>query len=71
MLTPLVNRVEKGPAPDPVLARARGAGNSGGANADVPSTWSATRTRPLCAYPAVAKYQGSGSVEDAVNFTCE
>lgn len=71
MLTPLVNWVEKGQAPDSVPARARGAGNGGGANADVPPTWAATRTRPLCAYPKVAKYKGGGSVEDAVNFACE
>jgi feruloyl esterase len=28
------------------------------------------RTRPLCAYPAVAKYKGSGSTDEAVNFAC-
>jgi feruloyl esterase len=28
------------------------------------------RTRPLCAYPAVAQYAGSGSTDDARNFTC-
>jgi len=28
------------------------------------------RTRPLCPYPHVAKYKGSGSVDDAANFTC-
>ena len=28
------------------------------------------RTRPLCAYPQVARYQGSGSIEDAANFVC-
>jgi feruloyl esterase len=60
MLTPLVNWVEKGQAPDSVLAGARGAGNAGGANADLPATWSATRTRPLCPYPKVARYKGSG-----------
>jgi pimeloyl-ACP methyl ester carboxylesterase len=71
MLTPLVNWVEKGQAPDSVLASARGAGNSGGMNADLPATWSATRTRPLCAYPKVAKYKGSGSIEDAASFSCQ
>ena len=30
----------------------------------------AERTRPLCAYPAVAKYSGSGSTDDAANFHC-
>jgi len=27
-------------------------------------------TRPLCPYPQVAKYNGSGSTDDATNFTC-
>jgi feruloyl esterase len=29
------------------------------------------RTRPLCPYPQVATYNGSGSIEDAANFRCE
>ncbi|MBZ5602995.1 MAG: tannase/feruloyl esterase family alpha/beta hydrolase [Acidobacteriia bacterium] len=28
------------------------------------------RTRPLCPYPQVAKYKGSGSTDDASNFVC-
>jgi len=28
------------------------------------------RTRPLCAYPQVAVYKGSGSTDDAAGFTC-
>ena len=28
-------------------------------------------TRPLCAYPQVAKYKGSGDTNDAANFACE
>ncbi|MGA2882199.1 MAG: tannase/feruloyl esterase family alpha/beta hydrolase [Bryobacteraceae bacterium] len=28
------------------------------------------RTRPLCPYPQVAKYKGSGSIDDADSFTC-
>ena len=28
------------------------------------------RTRPLCAYPLVATYQGTGSTDDASNFMC-
>jgi feruloyl esterase len=30
----------------------------------------AARTRPLCAFPKVARYSGSGSTDDAANFTC-
>lgn len=48
MLSSLVAWVEKGQAPDRVIASARGAGNAGGANADLPANWSPTRTRPLC-----------------------
>ncbi len=29
------------------------------------------RTRPLCAYPAVAAYKGTGSTDDAANFVCK
>jgi len=35
----------------------------------VPST-GVVRTRPLCSYPEVAKYKGSGSIDDASNFVC-
>ncbi|MGF6272631.1 alpha-beta hydrolase superfamily lysophospholipase [Massilia sp. UYP11] len=70
MLTPLVNWVEHGQAPDSVTASARGAGNAAGVNADLPPTWSATRTRPLCPFPQVARYKGSGNVEDAASFAC-
>jgi feruloyl esterase len=71
MLTPLVNWVEKGQAPEAVLASARGTGNAGGVNADVPATWAPNRTRPLCPYPQVAVYKGTGSLEDAANFACQ
>lgn len=71
MLTPLVNWVEKGIAPDRVIANARGPGNAAGANADVPASWSPTRSRPLCPYPLVARYSGTGSVDLASSFTCQ
>ena len=29
------------------------------------------RTRPLCAYPQVAKYSGNGSTDDEANFVCQ
>ncbi len=28
------------------------------------------RTRPLCAYPMVAKWNASGDTDDAANFSC-
>lgn len=69
-LTPLVAWVEQGQAPAQITARARGTGNAGGVNADVPATWAATRSRPLCPYPQVARYNGSGSLDDAASFSC-
>ena len=58
-LQTMVDWVEKGVAPDSIAARASAT------NAYFPN-----RTRPLCAYPKFAKYKGSGSIEDAVNFSC-
>lgn len=55
----MVDWVEKGVAPDTIAAKALPT------QADYPN-----RTRPLCAYPKFARYKGSGSVEDAGNFTC-
>jgi pimeloyl-ACP methyl ester carboxylesterase len=52
--------VEKGMAPEMILARARKA-------PDVP--WPG-RTRPLCPLPKFAAYKGRGDIEDAVNFEC-
>ena len=59
-LTPLVNWVEKGTAPDTIVATKF-------VN-DTPPT--VAMTRPLCVYPKVAKYNGSGNASAAANFTC-
>lgn len=56
-ITRLVNWVERGVAPDRPVATKRESGQ-------------VTRTRPLCPYPQIAKYTGSGSVDDAANFVC-
>jgi len=58
-LTALQAWVEQGVAPDTLLAQAG------------PATPWPGRTRPLCAYPKVAVYNGSGSLEDAANFSCQ
>ena len=70
MLGALVKWVEQGQAPDAVIAAVRGAGNAGGVNNELPPHWSPTRTRPLCAYPKVATYKGSGEIESADSFVC-
>ena len=54
----LVEWVEKGTAPDRIIATARAA-----------TMWPG-RTRPLCPYPQTAVYKGSGSIEEAANFEC-
>jgi hypothetical protein len=69
LLTPLEQWVEQGVAPAEVIASARGPMNPGGANAEVPASWSPDRTRPLCPFPRIATYQG-GDVERADSFTC-
>jgi hypothetical protein len=56
-LTAVVNWVEKGEAPSMLI----------GAHVEGQTT---TRTRPICMYPTVAKYKGSGSIDMADNFTC-
>ena len=49
--------VEHGKAPDQIIASRMTNGK-------------ATRTRPLCPFPQVAKYKGSGSIDEAENFAC-
>jgi feruloyl esterase len=56
MLVVVVNWVEKGIAPDSVIATGQA----------FPG-----RSRPLCAYPKHAQYTGSGDSEDARNFRCQ
>jgi feruloyl esterase len=54
--------VEKGTAPDTIIAAKHGA--------DPDPTKGILRTRPLCAYPQVARWKGAGSTDDAANFVC-
>jgi feruloyl esterase len=49
--------VEQGTAPDQIVASRVVSGAT-------------VRTRPLCPYPKKAVYKGSGSTDDAANFTC-
>ncbi len=57
MLGALEKWVEQKQAPESILASHSTAG-------------AVDRTRPLCAYPQTAVYKGSGSIDDAQNFTC-
>jgi feruloyl esterase len=56
-VTALEHWVEKGNAPRSITASHRTDGK-------------ADRTRPLCPYPQVAKYRGTGSIDEAENFAC-
>ena len=53
----IVDWVEKGKAPDKIIAQQIKDGK-------------VVRTRPLCPYPEVARYKGEGSIDDADNFEC-
>jgi feruloyl esterase len=57
MVSALEQWVEQGKAPEQIVAS-----HSQGGTVD--------RTRPLCPYPQIARYKGSGSIDDASNFTC-
>jgi feruloyl esterase len=55
--TPVVQWVEAGKAPARIEAARVTAGK-------------VVRTRPLCPYPQVARYKGSGSIDETANFAC-
>ena len=56
-VTAVIDWVEKGTAPDSLLASKVTDGT-------------VVRTRPLCPHPQVARYDGSGSIDEAANFSC-
>jgi feruloyl esterase len=58
MVSALDQWVEQGKAPDQIVASKVVSG-------------AVIRTRPLCPYPQVATYKGSGSTDDAANFSCK
>jgi hypothetical protein len=58
LLDAVVTWVEDGKAPATLTAIKRD------------QTGAVTRSRPLCQYPLVAKYKGTGSTDEAANFTC-
>jgi feruloyl esterase len=58
MVTALEQWVEHGQAPDRIVASRTSKG-------------AVDRTRPLCPYPQVAAYKGTGSTDEAANFVCK
>lgn len=58
----IVDWVENGVAPAKIVATKY--------TGDVVGPANVLRTRPLCPYPQVARWNGTGSSDDAANFTC-
>jgi feruloyl esterase len=54
--------VEQGIAPERIIA---------GKPKSLGNTTEFSRTRPLCAWPKTSHYKGSGSMDEAANFTCQ
>lgn len=63
MTSALIRWVEDGVPPSPIVATKYNRDGSPGSGV--------ARTRPLCPYPQVARYKGSGSTDDAANFSCD
>ncbi|HYX65183.1 MAG TPA: DUF6351 family protein [Burkholderiales bacterium] len=68
MLTPMVNWIENGIAPEEIVATgnrflAQGSAYSG--------QGSVTRSRPLCPYPKTLRYNGSGDITQASSYACQ
>jgi hypothetical protein len=59
--------VEKGQRPGPVIA---GKYDNDFKALLVPQEMVASRTRPVCLYPQVARWSGKGSIDEAKNFSC-
>jgi feruloyl esterase len=56
-LKTLIDWVEKAAAPQRIVASKMAGGKT-------------VRSRPLCVYPQVARYKGTGSVDEEANFAC-
>ena len=59
VVSAVIKWVEQGVAPDKIIA------------ARFDAAGQPTRSRPVCAYPAEAAYNGSGDINDATNFSCK
>ena len=70
-LSALEGWVEQDKKPDSVLASHVADPNTKLIPSGMPIEGPVDRTRPICAYPTAATYKGSGSIDDAANFTCK
>jgi hypothetical protein len=68
MLTPMVNWIENGVAPESVIASGTNFSSTLGTLTGLPTT----RSRPLCPYPQTLRYTGpaGGDISIASNYTC-
>ena len=68
MLTPMVNWIENGIAPQEIVA-------TGSRFPAAPGPYtgmgSSTRSRPLCPYPKTLRYRGSGDIAQASSYACQ
>jgi feruloyl esterase len=62
MSSALEQWVENGVAPGPIIATKY--------LSDLDPSQGLKMTRPLCPYPQIAKYKGTGDTNDAANFVC-
>ncbi|MBC2665518.1 tannase/feruloyl esterase family alpha/beta hydrolase [Novosphingobium flavum] len=72
MLTALENWVEKGADPKRLIGAhlSGGAPSAGNPNGGAGAPQKPDMTRPICAFPAAARYTGKGDSADAANYTC-
>lgn len=68
MLTPMVNWIENGVAPQEIVA-------TGSRFPSAPGPYTglgtATRSRPLCPYPKTLRYKGGGDISQASSYACQ
>jgi len=67
MLTPMVNWIENGVAPQEIVATGTRFQAAAGAFTGLGS---ATRSRPLCPYPKTLRYKGAGEISEASSYAC-
>jgi hypothetical protein len=70
VFTSLVDWVESGKAPGTIIATKYRAAEEAKSDAAQANEKTVEMTRPLCAYPQVAKYRGSGDPDRAESFAC-
>ncbi len=68
MLTPMVNWIENGVAPEEIVATGNRFPASVGPYTGLGTS---TRSRPLCPYPKTLRYKGTGDISQASSYACQ